>query len=160
MYIGCIPSISHMHIMYSICQYMYIGCILSTCHMSQCEVYRPMSLADNFANVLLRRAVALTSRAEHVPTSSMYIGNDNLFTAATRTLANMTHTASSDRHQKVQMHQENPKFTFRTFFTCCKQKKYRFWKVSPTWKKKSLLLFSLLFFTFWLLSLLFSLLFT
>ena len=24
----------------------------------------------------------------------------------------------------VVLHQENPKFTFRTFFTCCKQKKY------------------------------------
>jgi hypothetical protein len=30
------------------------------------------------------------------------------------------------------VHQENPKFTFCTFFTCCKQKKYRFWKVPPT----------------------------
>jgi hypothetical protein len=30
------------------------------------------------------------------------------------------------------LHQKNPKFTFCTFFTCCKQKKYRFWKVPPT----------------------------
>ena len=49
-YIGCILFISHMHKMYSIYQYTYIGCILSTSHMSQCEVYQPMSLADNFAN--------------------------------------------------------------------------------------------------------------
>ena len=46
------------------------------------------------------------------------------------------------------LHQENPKFTFHTFFTCCKQKKYWFWKVPPTWKKRSLLLFSLLFLLF------------
>lgn len=36
-----------------------------------------------------------------MPMSSMYISNDHL--AATRTLANMTHTADSDRRQEVQM---------------------------------------------------------
>jgi hypothetical protein len=36
--------------MYSIYQYMYIGCFLSNGHVSQCEVYRPMSPVDNFAN--------------------------------------------------------------------------------------------------------------
>jgi hypothetical protein len=30
------------------------------------------------------------------------------------------------------LYQENPKFTFHTFFTCCKQKKCQFWKVPPT----------------------------
>jgi hypothetical protein len=41
--------------MYSIYRYTYIGCILSTSHVSQCEVYRPMSPADNFADVAPRK---------------------------------------------------------------------------------------------------------
>jgi len=56
-YIGCILSISHTHIMYSIYQYMYIGCILFTSHVSQCEVYQPMSPADNFADVVVAGGV-------------------------------------------------------------------------------------------------------
>src|SRR5216684_2704985 len=62
--------LSVMHIMYSIYWYRYIGCILSNCHMSQCEVYQPMSLADNFADVLALRycfQTGATKRTYHFP---------------------------------------------------------------------------------------------
>jgi hypothetical protein len=51
-------------------------------------------------------------------------------------------------HSQTALHQYFPMFTFCTFCTCHKQKKYQFWRVPPTWKKKSLLLFSLLFLLF------------